>query len=83
LNSSILALAPIELVKNRRKFATKISNESLRKNLVQAHEEAQEELGRDTRMYGKFSTGRNAERYEMDSKSRSPKKVWSVPAQIK
>lgn len=83
LNSSILALAPIELVTKRRKFAKKLSNESLRRNLMQAHEEAQEELGLDTRMYGRFSTGRNAERIEMDAKTKSPKKVWSVPAQIK
>ncbi len=83
LNSSILALAPIELVQERRRFAKTISNDSLKKNLVQAHEEAQEELGNDTRMYGKFSTGRNAERLEMDKKTQYPKKVWSVPAQIK
>lgn len=83
LNSSILCLAPMELVSKRRKFAKEVSNSSLKRNLMQAHEEAQEELGSDTRMHGKFTTGRNAGRYELDKKTKSPKKVWSVPTQIR
>lgn len=83
LNSSILALAPIELVKNRRRFAKEVSNNSLERSLVQADQEAQSELGSDVRKFGKFTTGRNAERFEMDRKTRSPKKIWSVPANIK
>jgi hypothetical protein len=82
LNSSILALAPIELVQSRRKFAKTVSNNTLEKHFSRAHEEAQEELGNDVTKYGRFSTGKGAERYEMDRKSKSPKKVWSVPTQI-
>lgn len=83
LNSSILALAPIELVQSRRKFAKMISNNALKKSLIRAHEDAQEELGHNPEVYGKFSTPKNSERYEADKRTKSIKKVWAVSAQIK
>jgi hypothetical protein len=83
LSSSILCMCPKELADNRKGFAKEVSNNSLRRSLVQAAEEAQNELGSDTRKFGKFTVNTKAGRYEMDKKTKSPKKIWSVPANIK
>lgn len=83
LCSSILGLIPIEVSDARRKFAVELSNNALKNSLVQADEEAQEELGSNVRMVGKFSVGRNAQRSEVDRVKKSTKKVWAVSANIK
>lgn len=83
LNSSILALAPIELVQKRREFAKRVSNDSLRKDQMEPQEKAQRDFGGDIKTHGRFLPGRNAERYMMDNKTKSPKKIWSVPTQIR
>lgn len=81
LNSSMLCLAPLEVAQGRRKFAKDVSNSGLKKDLMKADEEAQEEFGNPAK-FGKFSIGRNAERLKVDRRTRSTKKVWSVPAKI-
>ncbi|MFX0022191.1 MAG: hypothetical protein ACFE9S_07680 [Candidatus Hermodarchaeota archaeon] len=82
----VLCLAPLEKPTARRKLAVNIANSSLRKDLQKADEQAQEELG-NSKTHGKFTLGETASRSwnERDAKDKTKtvRKVWSVPAQIK
>lgn len=82
LNNMVLCLIPREKAEARRNLANDISNSSLRKDLQQADKQAQDDLG-NSKFNGKFMLGGNASRSDVDGKTRSIKKTWSVPAQIK
>lgn len=82
LNRLVLGIIPKEKAEARRKLAVEISNNSLRRDLSNADQEAQSEIG-NSKFHGKFMLGQNASRSLVDKKQKSVKKVWSVPSQIK
>lgn len=82
LNSMILCITELENAERRRKLALEISNGSLKKDLQEADKQAQDELGKN-KIYGKFTLGENASRSDIDNKTKTVRKIWSVPSQIK